>query len=466
MKGMGNRSESIVARLAWKMYLFSSLRTLLRLGAMVFLVLGTLFLVMRLAFRVPGEGLLGSLLWILPVLLLAALLYEWRRRPSRTVLRGILDRNNRLGGLLIAGESVDVSAWMPAQLAVHPPRIQWKGRRSILLFLGASVYLIIAFLIPDSSIALHRPKTLEVGQLVRDLQAQLDVLAEEKILETEKASELRGRLDDLRLESSGADPARTWEALDHLQQSTSESAQKSAEETLARLEALSQAETLAGALALAMTNLDEQVSAQASRDLGQLLREAQLTSGKLGDLDLSKLLSGTATNGLSPAQLGSLLEKIALAKNVLGLSLTNLASLKLIDARMLGKCAGACQGGDTNALAAFLAQCQSTNACQSLLGYGRGGVNRGRGDAPMTWTDGSSEENVKFKEQILPSGVSLQDPELIGVSRAAPEQSDPQLALQAGALAQAPGGGGSAPAAQVLPRHKKAVEKFFKRESQ
>lgn len=461
---MANRSERIIARLAWKMFLFTALRTILRLGAWAFLVLGTLFLVLRLAFRMPVEWLLNSLLILIPALLLAVLIFEWRRRPSRTVLRGVLDRNNRLGGLLIAGENLDVSAWMPGKLALHSPRIQWKGRRAILLFLGASVYLAMAFLIPDSSIALHRSKPLEIGQLVKDLQAQVEVLEEEKLIQSDKANELQEHLDDLNQESSSTDPARTWEALDHLQKSASETAQNAAEETLARLEALSQAETLAGALALASTNLNEQVSAQAARDLSQLLQEAQLTSGKLGDLDLSKMLSGMVTNGLPAGQLESLMNKIALAKKSMGLSLTNLAALKLIDARFLGKCAGACQGGNTNALAAFLSQCNSTNACQSLLSFCRGGVSRGRGDAPMTWTDGSSEENTKFKEHTLPSGISMQDPELLGVSRAAPERSDPNLPLKSGALAEAGSGGGSAPVAQVLPRHKKAVEKFFKRE--
>jgi hypothetical protein len=100
---------------------------------------------------------------------------------------------------------------------------------------------------------------------------------------------------------------------------------------------------------------------------------------------------------------------------------------------------------------------------EMMNSWGRGGVDRGRGDAPMTWTDRSSERGAKFKEQVLPSSLSgLKDSELVGRSTGAPgiEKNGPQ---QAGALKGAAAGGGSAFTQTVLPRHRGAVNRYFQR---
>ena len=65
----------------------------------------------------------------------------------------------------------------------------------------------------------------------------------------------------------------------------------------------------------------------------------------------------------------------------------------------------------------------------------------------------------------LPMGPlsGLKDAQLVGISRSAPEVTGDKETASAGALAGA--GGGAANAQQLLPRHKGAVQRFFKREN-
>ncbi len=97
---------------------------------------------------------------------------------------------------------------------------------------------------------------------------------------------------------------------------------------------------------------------------------------------------------------------------------------------------------------------------------GRGGLNRGRGDAPMTWKDPSSEEGSKFEEQTLPpaSLAAIRDSQVVGASVGAPTLDDGGGASSGGALAGAAAGGGSANTQVILPEHRGSVQRYFERE--
>jgi hypothetical protein len=163
--------------------------------------------------------------------------------------------------------------------------------------------------------------------------------------------------------------------------------------------------------------------------------------------------------------MAKLLSAIQFNKGNLGKAMTNLAKLKLIDAKALGECKSAGQCLNPNALASYL--CQNTN-CTSFsaaaISYCRGGINRGRGDAPMTWKDESTEQGAKFKEEALPASDRFNDSQFVGVSQTAPELSDDKVVAGHGALASAQASGGAAHSQVVLPRHKQTVQKFFKRD--
>jgi hypothetical protein len=95
---------------------------------------------------------------------------------------------------------------------------------------------------------------------------------------------------------------------------------------------------------------------------------------------------------------------------------------------------------------------------------GRGGITRGRGDAPMTWSGGTAEENAKFKPQVVPpaSVADLRRSTLAGVSRGRPGTGKPESST-GGALTGAEAGGGSAHTRVILPRHRGTVKRYFER---
>lgn len=182
-----------------------------------------------------------------------------------------------------------------------------------------------------------------------------------------------------------------------------------------------------------------------------------------------ELLEAAKKGSLSQKELEDLLKAIQGNKEKLGESMGKLANLRLIDAELLGECenAGVCLNPD--GLLAFLKENEENGdgeIANLVRAYGRGGVNRGRGDAPMTWTDGTSEDGADFKEEPLPPSLmaGVEDAQLVGVSRSTPEVDGADAAVQAGALEGAAAGGGAAQVQTVLPRHKGSVQRYFSRE--
>jgi hypothetical protein len=101
-----------------------------------------------------------------------------------------------------------------------------------------------------------------------------------------------------------------------------------------------------------------------------------------------------------------------------------------------------------------------------VLQKGRPGISRGRGDAPITFSDGTKEDGAAFREKtITPAALSdIKKSMLVGMGTSAPEEST-QPVEKSGALSDAAAGGGSAHKHVILPRHSRAVKNYFQREN-
>ena len=84
---------------------------------------------------------------------------------------------------------------------------------------------------------------------------------------TEKAKAIEKDLDRLRQEAVGKDPAKTMEALDHLEQSFSKSAAEAAESVIKQAEKASQVQDLAEALQAAQGQMDPKKCSEAMKEL-------------------------------------------------------------------------------------------------------------------------------------------------------------------------------------------------------
>jgi hypothetical protein len=460
-------NDHAIRKLAVRLAGTLALRSLVVIAAVWGFVWGTAVLAFRVSGRAPDHLLVAGLVGLVPVAVYSVVA-AIRRTPSRSGLAAAIDRYGRCDGLVMAAEEAELGDWQRRVGDPGVPSLKWRSRRAWPLLVVSALFVATAFLLPERLTALSRSSPLEVGNEVEDLADQIDVLEEEELIDAEQAEGLELKLAQIRDEAIGEDPVKTWESLDHLADKVTRTAEKAAEDRLAQTEEMTQAQALAEALAGADKILTPEVQADAMAALDELLkqmaRESEALAAQLGKC------SATSTQpcGLTAKQLSQIAAALKAGKLDISCCLANLADAKLIDVRMLEECRrlGQC---NSDGLAAFLAKnCACMKAgdvvklwCRSP---GRGGVDRGRADAPMTWRDEASEQGAKFQEQALPpaSLQALRESSLAGVSAAAPEVTA-GAEKSGGALSGAAAGGGSAHTRDILPRHRGTVGRYFER---
>ncbi len=335
--------------------------------------------VIVIAFRILGTQnsywLWFGLTGVFPIVAYAF----WRSQkqlPAFSKIRASYDHMNVCGGLIMAEEAGNMEAWQENLPGAGAPKLRWNSGRPIFLFSLSALFAATTILLPARLTQLPSHQSLQIGQLVQQLQVEVKTLAQEKILEDKKAEDLQKQLSQLQNDSSGADPDKTWEALDHIRESNSDAAKQAAEEAIAKTTDLAQAETLAQAMAQADDAGVSQANAnEAAQDLAHMLATAQFDDGLLKGPIPPELLSGLT--GLDKDQLQKLLSALESDKNLFGTTVSNLTQLRLIDAATLARClnAGKCTNGCA-ALAAYLCNC--TNNCNALAAcLGKGGPGGG-----------------------------------------------------------------------------------------
>ncbi|MFO0928268.1 MAG: hypothetical protein U0736_14720 [Gemmataceae bacterium] len=444
--------------------------TLTALAAWAFLY-GTAVLALRGGLGLSRADVLWGLL-SLPAAVVPAALLARRRLPSAAAVRAVLDRHGRCGGLLMAGEEQPLGAWADELPAIRMPEVRWRSAPSWALLAGGLAFVALAFLVPQGFADLG-PGRLDVERETDKLARQLEVLEKEKVLEPKRAEELKEQLERVRKEAKGGDPGKTLESLDHLQELVTKAAQEASESAARKNEKLGQAEAMSEAverLARKRNKLDAGGLTEAMQQLARLTRKAAdekelLDSG----LDPETLDALKDAASLSPEQLKKLAEALRECKGTTGKKVGKLVKARLVDASELEKCdkAGKC---DCEGLAALLKEggcksglCDAIATCQMP---GRGGISRGPGPAKLTFGDETSEAGARFKELELPPAAlqSLKDSQLAGISTGDPTQKAAKGGpAGSGALDTATAGGGSANTQPVLPRHRRAVERYFDR---
>jgi hypothetical protein len=442
------------------------LRVVVQQMTLWFFIWGVFVLAMKFSRAPHPEWLALGVFGFIPVACVVAL-RERRRRPAFEKLRANYDRLNACGGVIMSEETADMSAWLSHLPAAAVPKFYWRSGRALFFLCVAALFAATALLLPERLAVFGKSRALEIGQLVGQLQTEVQTLAQEKILPEQKADDLQKQLSQLEKDSSGVDPDKTWEALDHIKQSNSDKANEAAEEAVQKTESLTEAETLAKAMEQAAENgMEPATASQAAQDLASLLNAAKLEEGILNGKIPPELLQNL--NGLNKEQMEKLVNALELNKGAMSMTMSNLANLKMIDPAALAKLQNAGHGSDIAGLALYLSECNGN--CKSeflfswLLKRGRGGPGGGGPEAPMDWDNNTSEDNLKFQAHALPPSQHLEDAQMVGVSKAAPELAKNDIAVEHGALDNAVAAGGSGHAQVILPEHRQAVQKFFKRD--
>ena len=393
-------------------------------------------------------------------------LFSLRKRPSIKSVAALMDARLKGGGLIMAAESGAAQGWAYSVKTLSP---RWRGRVPSLFFLAAFVFLGLAFIIPISDKIQQIDRPLEIQALVETLEERVELLEELGVIKEEQAKEWLELTDALEQQSSGKNPAATWEALDQLSKRIEETA---AIEMQDRRWEVEKREELVAALKAAMQAYDKNKEAAdaARKELSDALKKMAKTNPNLQQL----------LNELPSFRMGAAVAASCLTKEEVKMLAKRLSKMTKEDLERMqkmvqkGMCAsGACnQAGSAESLKKFLAEhpgCTNLALCAGMsVCPGGSGVSRGPGVAPISWLGNTSEEGVSFKEEVLPSSrlTSFKNSELLGESFGAPEVDVTAKGSTGGSLKNVKKSDSSATVYAVLPRHRKSVKRFFKREKE
>lgn len=425
---------------------------------------GLACLIARVTLQVSTQRLLWGFAGVSGVLAVAAW-HAWRQRPALSVLRAWLDQQNECGGLLLTASEGALGAWeVPTFTA---PRLRWRnasagaawGRCALAVgFVAASL------LLPVQLPSAQAERALDLSREAEQLKAEIAALQEAAALTPEKAQTLEQQLNQIQQEASGADPAKSWEALDQLNDALGQAAHDATQQSAQQQQALDQAAALTEALQTGAHQLNEQTLTEAMQTLSALTQQALQEEAQTLPRELQQALQSGKLNAEQLQQLGQALQQ---KQGKLNQQLTKLAQSGLIKPGDLKQ--GATTGKrDNSGLAKHLAEHAQKQPLSQTLGEwcenpGNGDISRGRADAALNFGEMAREEGAKFKEKILPPAAvsELQNSQLTGLSSAAPTVQTSVAAH--GALNQTATGGGSAYTQTILPRHKGAVKRYFER---
>jgi hypothetical protein len=422
---------------------------------------------LRAVFRVDPFVLLWGLLG-LAAAAAAGVVLARRKVPSSAALRAVLDRHGRLGGLLMAAGDTDIGAWRQQIARVPLPALKWRSGRQWMLLMTSAAFLVAAFLAPDRYLPSGSATVLQIGGEVQKLTDKIQVLKQEQILSPEKAQVLERDLDRVRQEAVSKDPAKTMEAIDHLEQSLSKAAADVAEAAVKQTETASRTQELAEALQAAQGQMDPKQFSEAMKELAHMAAQAAADSKDLDDSLSAELKEACRQGTLTDEQLRDLCQALKECKACERARLANLINAKLVDAAELADCdkAGEC---DEAALIDALCQCkngkQLSEAMASCNLAGRGGPGGGGPPAVMSWQQEVNKEGAAFKEKVLqPAAASLKKSRLAGISVGNPTSAKAGGGSSGGALGAAQAGGGEARTQIILPEYEKTIQRYFERE--
>src|SRR5690606_1090757 len=218
------------------------------------------------------------------------------------------------------------------------PDLRWRGERALGVFGVAAAFVLASFLVPTRFVRPAADGGLDVSADVARLDEQVQILEEEAVLEEQEAQAVRERLEQVREEAKGQDPAKTWEALDHLADRVEQDAQEAAQEAIRETESLTETQTLAEALQNDGDQLSPEQMAEAMAALSELAQAAAAENAALQSSLSPALQQALKNGGLSKEQLAQLNQALQGRKMGIENSLSRMVDVKLIEAKLLGQC--------------------------------------------------------------------------------------------------------------------------------
>ena len=437
--------------------------------AVFLLVFGTIVLAVRLA--VPQ--LWPHVLWLTAGAVPVAGVAWWlarQRQPSRRETIAMLDRRLEAGGLLMTLAERPDNEW-----SAHLPTIQswWQNALPRIFPKRFSSYLAmpLLFAVAACFVPLREAKSTPTVPLAvaRNATEQLEELKEAldqaEILQAEEKQEFEDEV--ARLQEETQDTPLThenWETVDALTERLQLRVDNAAAQNSKFQEAVAQLAKAAGGEGEQRSpEAREQLERDVAEAIEQLSKQGaaatEIAPGKPGsgkkslkDQLQSLMKGGRARLPTDPQERQELLD--ALKKELAQ------EQKKLSEIRKKCQACSKCKGAGTG-------ECESEGLSdqpgENKDGRpGRGGINRGRGDADLSYGDEANDNGVKFKETILPPGFADKPKdEITGIQLIAPNE-DPATAAVTGAPQTInPSSGHATWNRKLSPKHRNIVRKFF-----
>jgi len=463
----------------WRLHFGQFLQRAIEWLAVYLLIFGVaVFLVRRMA-----PGLWPHVLWLAVGVIPVTTLAWWMSRTGRFTRAesvALLDDSLGTGGLLMTLTEVPDAEWearlpqLEQQWKQSMPR--FRGSRFANYVLPPLAFALAVCFVPLKQLDAARVVENTAGQqATAQLESLLEALEETDVLEEEEQQTLEEAIAKLQEETEDSPLTHEkWETVDALEQRMRLRLDEAAVDAATASQA-------AAILAKAAAGEGESISADRLAELESDVLETLQKMARSGALDGAKLSPAMQEQLQRLIKSGQLkLPKDGQARQEL---LDELSEFLDSEAQKLselreqcqgGKCSscggacdsegncqnGQCQGGECNSCG----KACSGGLCSTCSGSrpGRGGINRGRADAELTWGDESDAAGSKFKETVLPPGMQDQPKEeVLGLTKSAPEV-DPAATISRGtARATDPTAGRETWNRTLRPRHRGVVRQYF-----
>jgi hypothetical protein len=387
-------------------------------------------------------------LWLAPVIAsIPAMLLTLSRSYRPEQIAALADSLNGGEGTLLAVLEIQDSSWVSSRAIAgfsQFPMPRLRVWRKLCAIVPAAAFLATALMMPQRTTA--AAKGMLANDIAADLQATLNELKKQDVITPNEDKQFQDEIERIRKDASEKLDASSWEASDAMREkfaaklAEKQDAMKWAADSLSNFAAAgdsdaSMTKALAGELGTAIDKLAQTgLLANAPGDLQKLLGGKDAIAG--GKMQLPK---DTAS-----------LRKLAasLSKYLAG------RSGELAAIGKLGKEAGRF---DPTEFPLF----SDERGPDGDGDPGSGGINRGRGDADLTWGKESAMSD-RFKSVPLPPGSyrSPDDWTPLAVLPGAPKES-PEASLASSGIQYAGVTGQAAVRRTLAPRHYSAVKKYF-----
>ena len=467
--------EQAIRQFRFRLGRFLALKAFLQYTTFWFFLWGSAVLILRAVLGAALEPLVWGLLAVVP-LGFRAMVAAARQLPTGVSIMAVLDQMSMNGGLLMTSQETELGGWRKNLRNVEVPGVDWDIQPTFMPFLASAAFLAVAFVIPQQFFLPEKTtRPLEISSEVKRLNAMVEAMKEEEIIDAGKAEKIEEKLEQLQKESKGDNPAQALEALDHLEDMTGKASRKAAEDLMKMTEFLAQAESLSETMSGGGKALDSKLAADEQKRLEEMLQKAsasfqikdkkpetsdasasaalkekekvqkevmealkrgQATKDQM--LKLNQALKEQKMKGLEKLNkmkgLGSLDEKTRkmlqkalenAAKSGKGSKEINLKDLKEIkDIKDLKFCEPDPKGKPASGVVLIPVSVpggggsgdgkpgDGSSGPDGDGSPGSGGISRGRGDAPMTLGDRSEESGTKFEEVALPPSQSIRPEDL------------------------------------------------------